>query len=97
MRKKLVREDWGGEIYEYVPLGKYVVKAKGICGGRPTFKYTRIEVAGILDLLSAGWTVERIVEDYHRPELTHEAIEEAMRLASEAFVNQYCSQKAKAA
>lgn len=97
MRRKLVREDYGGEIYEYYPLGKYVVIAPGVCGGRPTFKYTRIDVKHVLALLSAGWTIEKIVADYNRPELTREAIEEALQLATEAFVSRYRSQKAKAA
>jgi hypothetical protein len=43
-RQKVVREIVGGEVYEYVPLGKHIVSAKGVCGGRPTFKYTRVEV-----------------------------------------------------
>ena len=95
MRRKLVREDYGGEIYEYYPLGHYVVMAPGICGGRPTFKYTRIEAAGILDMLAAGWTTERIVKSYKRPELPREAIEEAVRLAAEAFLKRYVRRKAR--
>jgi len=43
---KLVTEMVGGEPYQYYPLGQYVVRAIGVCGGRPTFKYTRIEVKG---------------------------------------------------
>ena len=41
MAKELTRELVDGESYEYVPLGKHVVAAPGICGGRPTFNYTR--------------------------------------------------------
>ena len=41
---KLIREITGGESYEYYPLGRYIVAALGVCGGRPTFKYTRIDV-----------------------------------------------------
>ncbi|MEZ8221999.1 Uncharacterized conserved protein, DUF433 family [Candidatus Fervidibacteria bacterium JGI MDM2 JNZ-1-D12] len=84
-RQKLVREIVGGEVYEYVPLGKYIVSAKGVCGGRPTFKYTRVEVRHILDLLAHGWTVEQIVNDFNRPEISREAIEEAMKLAAKAL------------
>ena len=40
---ELVYEIVGGETYEYYPLGKYVVAAPKVCGGRPTFKYTRLE------------------------------------------------------
>lgn len=31
---KLVTEIVGGEPYEYVPLGEYVVRAPGVCDGR---------------------------------------------------------------
>ncbi len=44
----------GGEPYQYFPLGEFVVRAPGVCGGRPTFKYTRIEIAGTLERLAAG-------------------------------------------
>ena len=50
----IVREVIGGEPYEYVPLGENVVRAVGVCGERPTFKYTRIEVEGALDRLASG-------------------------------------------
>ena len=33
-----------GESYEYYLLGQYIVAAPGGCGGRLTFKYTRIGV-----------------------------------------------------
>jgi len=56
--KELTRELYG-EWYEYVPLGKHVVAAPGVCGGRPTFKYTRLEVSVILDLLAAGWSAQK--------------------------------------
>ena len=42
----LMTEMVGGEPYQYYPLGDYVVRAVGVCGGRPTFKYTRIEITG---------------------------------------------------
>ena len=57
-----------------------------VCGGRPTFKYTRLEVAVVLDLLAAGWTIERLVHEYAQSHLTPEAITEAVRLAKEALV-----------
>jgi uncharacterized protein (DUF433 family) len=82
----LVREQFGDDIYEYYPLGEYVVVAPGVCGGRPTFKYTRLEVSMILALLSTGDTVDELVEDYARSRLTPEAIYEAIRLADNALL-----------
>jgi uncharacterized protein (DUF433 family) len=83
--KRLVREMHGGEPYEYYPLGKHVVAAPGVCGGRPTFKYTRLEVRAILDLMAAGETVEDIIRTYPQSRLTVPAIREAARLAGDAL------------
>ncbi len=71
---------------EYYPIGQYIVAAPGVCGGRPTFKYTHLEVAVVLDLLAAGWTTEHILREYAQSKLTPEAIAEAIRLAKEALV-----------
>jgi uncharacterized protein (DUF433 family) len=79
--KKLVREIAGGEPYEYYPLGNHIVAAPGICGGRPTFKYTRIEVEVVLDLLAAGEPMEQLVENF-QGRVPREAIEETLRLAA---------------
>jgi len=80
--KKLVRELVGGEPYEYYSLGRYIVVAPGVCGGRPTFKYTRIDVRHALSLLAAGCTVERVAHGYQLPVA---AVREAVDLAAKAF------------
>lgn len=36
---ELVRETVGGREYCYYPLGRFVVSAPGVCGGRPVFKW----------------------------------------------------------
>jgi len=41
--RKLMTEMAGGELYQYYPLGKHVVRPINVCGGRPTFKYTRMK------------------------------------------------------
>ncbi|MCR4405228.1 MAG: DUF433 domain-containing protein [Candidatus Acetothermia bacterium] len=79
--RPLVRETIGGEPYEYYPLGEYIVAAPGVCGGRPTFKYTRIEVEVILDLLAAGRSLDQLVENF-QGRVSREAIEEALKLAA---------------
>ena len=86
IKPMLVQEIVGGEIYEYYPLGDYIVRAKGVCGGRPTFKYTRLEVSFILSRVAMGRTIDEIVQAYDDPHLTREAIQEAMSLANAAFV-----------
>ncbi len=78
---KTITEIIGDEVYEYVPLGDYVVKAKGVCGGRPTFKYTRILVSGILDRIKAGKCIGTITKNYDG-RITKEAILEAMNINS---------------
>ena len=80
-----VRERYGDELYEYYPLGEHVVVAPGVCGGRPTFKHTRLEVSVVLDLLAGGASVEQVVEEYSDSRLTAAAVQEAVRLASDAL------------
>ena len=82
---KLVREIVGEESYEYYPLGQYIVAAPGMCGGRPTFKYTRIDIRHALGLLAAGHTVEQVAHSY---DLLIEAVQEALKLAARAFDRQ---------
>ncbi len=82
-----VHEIVGGESYAYFPLDQYGVRAPGICGGRSTFKYTRIEVSFILGRIAAGKSVNDIVTNYNDPHLTHQAILEAISLANAAFLS----------
>jgi uncharacterized protein (DUF433 family) len=74
-----------GEPYQYYPLGKHVVRAVGVCGGRPTFKYTRIELAGTLDRLAAGESLDEIVASY-RGRVAREAIIEAIQIVTAGFL-----------
>lgn len=85
-KTKLVREWYGGEVYEYRPLGKHIVMAPGVCGGRPTFKYTRLEVSMMLALLGAGQTIDEVVQAYSLSRLSPEAVHEAIGLANQALV-----------
>ena len=90
--RKLVRETNGGCAYEYYPLGRHVVIAPGVCGGRPTFKGTRVEVQTVLDCLRSGRDLQDILTSY--PSLTRPAIEEAIQLATHALTDQYALQAA---
>jgi uncharacterized protein (DUF433 family) len=83
---ELVRERYGGEIYEYYALGQHIVAAPGVCGGRPTFKYTRLEATMILARLSHGETVEELLQAYAASKLSAEAIDETIHLATQALL-----------
>ncbi len=88
--RKKVREIVGGEVYEYRALGKYIVSAPEVCRGRPTFKYTRIEVEGVLQQLGTGYSLERLLENY-QGRIPPAAIQEAMILAGKALRKQIAS------
>ena len=66
-------------------LGRYVVADSGICGGKPTFRGTRILVADVLGQVARGMAWETIVEEW-RGAVSMDAIAEAVRLAREALV-----------
>jgi uncharacterized protein (DUF433 family) len=83
--RELICEMVGGEPYEYYPLGEHIVCAPGICGGEPTFKYTRINVEHALGRLSMGWTVEQVAQSYKLPA---DAVREAIHLAAQALIVQ---------
>ena len=85
MQAELQQEMVGGEPYDYIPLGQYVVRALGVCGGRPTFKYTRIEVAGTLGRLASGESVETIVAGYEG-RVPREAVQEAADIVTRSFL-----------
>ncbi len=75
----------GGEVYQYYPLNEHIVRAVGVCGDRPTFKYTRIEITGTLERLAAGESVDEIARGY-REHVSREAIVEAARLVMARFI-----------
>ncbi len=52
-----------------------------ICHGKPVFKGTRVLVSDVLEMLGSGMSIDEILEEY--PQLSKEAILEALRLASE--------------
>jgi len=74
---KLVSESKAGSRYQYYPVGRFVVMAPGICGGRPTFKGTRVEVQTVLDCLRAGRPMSDILQSY--PGISRAAVQEAIR------------------
>ncbi len=83
---QLMTELVGGEVYQYYPLGTHIVRAPGVCGGRPTFKYTRIEIPGVLERLAAGDSIARLVHGYHG-RVAAEAIAEPLKLVTNGYIN----------
>ena len=63
----LVREFLDDRAYEYYPLGEYVVAARGVCGGRPTLKYTRMDARWVMAYLKLGRTAEELAETHDIP------------------------------
>lgn len=54
---------------------------KGVAFGKPVIAGTRISVEFVLDLLSSGWTTQKIVNQY--PHLTEKDILAALRYSKE--------------
>jgi uncharacterized protein (DUF433 family) len=71
---------------EPIPVGKHLVVHPGVCFGKLTFDGTRLPVATILYFLSTGRTIPQILTGW--PELTREAVVEAIQLATAALVEQ---------
>ena len=85
MKQQLVRETVGES-----GMSRFGVSAPGVCCGRPTFKYTRIKVAGVLEWLATGNAIEALIID-SRGCLSREAIAEAATLAAKALARQATS------
>lgn len=66
-------------------LGRYIVADPDICHGKPTFRGTRIFVSDVLEMVAEGMVWENIIEQWHG-NITKEAIAEAVKLSSEAFL-----------
>jgi uncharacterized protein (DUF433 family) len=78
--QELVREFFEDGVYEYYPLGEYVVAARGMCGGRPTIKYRRLDARHIMGFLKRGDTPEEIAERHHIPvAAVHEVVKLSRR------------------
>jgi uncharacterized protein (DUF433 family) len=66
-------------------ISRYILMDPRICHGKPTFRGTRIMVAQVLEQVASGMAWEVIVEEW-RGSVPKEAIAEAVRLATQAFV-----------
>jgi uncharacterized protein (DUF433 family) len=66
-------------------LGRFIIADPKICHGKPTFRGTRIFVSDVLEMVAEGLAWETIIERWHNS-ITKEAIAEAVKLSSEAFL-----------
>ncbi|HYV39883.1 MAG TPA: DUF433 domain-containing protein [Gemmataceae bacterium] len=68
-------------------VGKYLVVDPRVCHGQLTFHGTRVPVATVLSCLAKGHSLAYLRKSW--PELAPEAIEEAVRLASEQLIEHH--------
>lgn len=62
---------------------EHIVTDPNVCGGKPTVRGTRIMVRIILGMVAAGYTVERIVQEY--PELSPQDVQAALEYAADVI------------
>ncbi len=74
----VIVEEIGGETYAYVELGKYIVAAKDVCGGRPTIKYRRLDARWIWRFYNKGESITLLAKEYDIPVA---AVKEVIALA----------------
>lgn len=68
-------------------IGKYLVIDPEICHGQMTFRGTRVPVDTVMTYLAKGYSVDQLVRSW--PEINRQAVEEAIRLASESLHVRY--------
>lgn len=78
MPKRLTQESW--------LIGRFIVVDPSVCHGQPTFRGTRILVCDVLEEVASGLAWETIVDEW-RGDVSKDAIAEAVRLASQAFLD----------
>ncbi|MFN3491950.1 MAG: DUF433 domain-containing protein [Anaerolineales bacterium] len=66
-------------------MGRFIVTDSEICHGKPTFRGTRVLVSDVLEQVASGMAWETIIEEWNN-NVSKEAIQEAVQLASQAFI-----------
>jgi uncharacterized protein (DUF433 family) len=78
---------------EPVEVGKYLIVHPGICFGKLTFKGTRVPVSTVLAYLAKGWTIDKVLVGW--PQLSREAVQEAIRIAANTLVERFTPEYAE--
>jgi len=66
-------------------LGRFIIADPKVYHGKPVFRGTRVFVSDVLEMVAEGTAWETIIEQWHNS-ITKEAIAEAVKLSSEAFL-----------
>jgi uncharacterized protein (DUF433 family) len=74
------------KISKHMKHYRYITSDNGILGGKPIVAGTRISVDLILQWIAAGSTIQEISTTY--PQLSSEAIKEAVHYATEFLKNE---------
>jgi len=69
-----------------LPADAAIIKDKGILGGTPVFRGTRVPFQALLDYLEGGQNIEEFLDDF--PTVTREAAVAALELAKSSLVSQ---------
>ncbi|MBI2173527.1 MAG: DUF433 domain-containing protein [Candidatus Aenigmarchaeota archaeon] len=77
-----------------VEISRHIVADTEICHGKPTFRGTRILVSDIVELIAAGETPEKLIEEY--PRLTKEMVREALEYAAKTISGERYAEFSKA-
>ena len=72
-------------------IGKHLLVDPRVCHGQMTFGGTRVPVETILVYLATGHSLEYLRNSW--PQVSAEAIEEAVRLACDLFLDHYGSRR----
>ena len=70
----------GRAVGNHKNYGDRIIRDKGICGGEPVFKGTRVTLRTVLASLADGDSVEDIIADF--PSLTAEDVQAAIAFAA---------------
>jgi len=76
-------------------IGEHLVADPKVCHGKLTFKGTRVPVSTVLTFLSTGDSIADILRNW--PELSRQAVEEAIRWAADLIQEKYPTMLRKAA
>jgi uncharacterized protein (DUF433 family) len=70
----------GGATNNLNPYDEHFIRDKGICGGEPVFKGTRVTLRTVLASLAAGDSAEDILSDF--PSLKAKDVQAAIAFAA---------------